>query len=251
MLRALVQHVEIDVGEELRRQIADGQSAVRRLFHQALVPWHARQNIPVTPEFEVGSWIVHQHELGQRSPEGLGDLGEQQLAQNLLVDRDEEVREVALQVKRGPRPVLCDASDLRLEALRRVERAATSNACTRVCNERPLETRRNVVVQQVMDYPIAEVCGPYFAGLRTRDHEADRAAGRIAAVGQLVVQAPEIALQIRLESQRAGAVALRAPTIEIGLGEFGECETSMCIPICGRREREARCSCGCCSGYRC
>jgi hypothetical protein len=61
-------------------------------------------------------------------PERLGDLRGEQLRQDALVDRDEEVGDVALQVERRRCQLLRDRADLLLEALGGVARAAPLDA---------------------------------------------------------------------------------------------------------------------------
>lgn len=115
------------------------------------------------------------------------------------------------------------------------------------------EARRDGVVQQVMDDAVAELGGPDFARLRPGDDEADGAAGAVGAGAQFVVEAAEVALEILLEIDRAGAVALALAAINVGLHEFGKSELGRGVlgSICGRHGPGLRTPCRCCSGCRC
>ena len=128
--------------------------------------------------------------------------GKSSKTQNSLIDGDEKVCEIGFQIERAARPVLRCAPNLRFETLRRVERAATLDAGAAIRDERRLDARRDVVVEQVVHDAIAEVGGPYLARFRARDDETDRAAGRIAAAAQLVVQLDQVALAIDFEGER-------------------------------------------------
>src|SRR5258708_32540825 len=128
MLDVPVEDVEIDIGEELAAEVADRQAEVRSLVEQALVRRDERQAPGVASELAAGARVVEEDELGEAQPPGIADPRGEQVAQNLLVDRHEEVGEVAFEIERMPRPVLRDRADCRLEAARRVERAAAGDA---------------------------------------------------------------------------------------------------------------------------
>ncbi|MNT74911.1 hypothetical protein D3C72_2137660 [compost metagenome] len=100
----------------------------------------------------------------------------------------------------------------------------------------------------MVDDAIAEIRRPDFPRLRARHHEADRAAGPIAAVEQISVQLAQVALELLLEGEGVVGVAFVSPAVEVGDYQLFERSMFRTGLICGRRGRETRCSCGCCSG---
>ena len=250
VLAVLVQRIKVNICEELRRQIANRQAQVRRLIDQALVRRHARQQLGRAAQLVVLAWVVKQDRFGQAQPPRLADARGDLPAQHVLVDGDEEVGQVALEIERWPCPVLRDATDLRLEAFGRVHRAAPGDAGAGVLDERSVKARRDFVVQQVVHDPITEIGRPHLACFRARDDKADRAAGLIRAVLQLVVQFDQVALQVLLKHQGAGGIAFAAAAVEICDGQLLEREVRIGM-ICGRRGRGPRTSGCCCSGCHC
>ena len=96
----LVERVQVDVGKELRGQIADRQAEVRRLVGQALVHRHAIKKLRGAAQLEILTRIVKQDQVTQPEPPGITNLGCELGAQDSLVDADKEVGQIQLQVKR-------------------------------------------------------------------------------------------------------------------------------------------------------
>src|SRR5258708_28704411 len=166
MLDVLVEDIEIDVGEELAGQVADWQPEMRRLVQEALVcryQCHARRR---AVEDGAIARIMEQDLAGELQPPRLGNFPGEQLEHNALVDRHEEVGEVALQIERWPVPVARDTADLVLDTIRGVKRAASGNAGAAVGDECVFESPADFSVQQMMNNAIAELGGPNFPGLR-------------------------------------------------------------------------------------
>ncbi|MNG25830.1 hypothetical protein D3C84_1107390 [compost metagenome] len=92
MLHELVQGVEVDVREELRRKVADGQAEVSRLRGQALVLWHPVEQPAWAAHLVVGARIMPEHLQCQVEPPWVSDERAELLLQHSLVDGDEEVR---------------------------------------------------------------------------------------------------------------------------------------------------------------
>jgi hypothetical protein len=135
--------------------------------------------------------IVEQDRAASQ-PEGLGDAALEQAAEDPLVDRDEEVGDVALEVEGAARPVGGDRAHLVLEAARGVERAAALDAGAAVGDEGALEARADAVVEQVVRHAVGERRRPDLARLGAVDDEADRAPGPVGAGGEALVQVDEL-----------------------------------------------------------
>ncbi|MCY1367250.1 hypothetical protein D9M69_541780 [compost metagenome] len=73
VLHELIQLVQVYVGEELRRQVADRQSEVRRLGREPLVLRHLVEQVAWAAHLVVLPWVVPEHMQGQSSPPGIVD----------------------------------------------------------------------------------------------------------------------------------------------------------------------------------
>lgn len=173
-------------------------------------------------QLHVLAWIMEEDRARKLQPPGFGDLPAQALEQDVLVDRDEEVGEVALQIPGRPLPVLGDRTHLVLEQACGVERAAARDAGAAGDVERGVEARRDAVVQQVVRDPVGEGRCPHLAGLGPRDDEAGAAARPPGAGGELLVQRPEVCLCALFKCEGAGAVALAAAAVEPRLNQLLE-----------------------------
>ena len=128
VLHMLVQLVEQDVREELRRQVADWQPVVSARIDQALVRWYRCQGCRITPHNIVRARVVEQHGLRESAPPALRNLLHEQWPEHPLIDGHKEVRKIGLQIEARPAPVLCLAANLGFQAPCRVERSPARDA---------------------------------------------------------------------------------------------------------------------------
>jgi hypothetical protein len=177
--------------------------------------------------------VVEEDGARELAPEGLRDPALEQAAEDPLVDRDEEVGDVALEVEGRPRQLRVIERTL-LEAARGVERAAALDAGAAVGDEGALEARADAVVEQVVRDAVGERRRPDLARLRAVDDEADRAAGPVGAAGEALVQLDQVRLVVGLEGERARRGALGAPAVEVGLQQLGKRKIRL-VPRCGPR----------------
>jgi predicted RNase H-like HicB family nuclease len=131
-----------------------------------------------------------------------------QRVERVLVDRGEEARDVQVERPRGPPAVRRRAAEKRHQPVARSERALAAAAGERVVDEDALEERLLVRDEEVVDDAVAEIGGEDLARLRARGDEAD---GRPRAVGvgaQLLLEAEQVRLRVRLEGERGQRAAL-------------------------------------------
>ncbi|MNL28411.1 hypothetical protein D3C87_1500530 [compost metagenome] len=70
----LIQTVQQDVGEELGRQVPDGQPAIFWRFTQSLVPGNQGQSGPVAAHLDIRPRVMEQDLGCEAAPPVLGDL---------------------------------------------------------------------------------------------------------------------------------------------------------------------------------
>lgn len=226
VLCELVQGVEVDVGEELRRQVTDRQAQARWLCYQALVLRHPIEQVRRTAGLVIFARVVHEDLRGEGQPPGFGNPGLQLLAQHCLIDGDEEVGQVALQVEDRLRPVFAGAAYLLFKPGGGVQRAAPWNACATVRYEAGLKARGHMVVHEVVDDAVPKGCRPNLSGFRPGDHETNGSAWPVSAGNQVVVQLQQVDLHVLLEQPGARGIPLAAPAVVVSLDEILELEGS-------------------------
>lgn len=217
MLDMLVKRIEEHVGEKLATQVTDRQSELRGLVDEALMRRHAIDHVDVATVLVIFPGIVEEHLVGKPHPPGIRNALGEQLADDVLVNADEEIRQVHFQVEGALIPVLGNAPDLRLEAFGAVKCPSSRDARAAIGDERGIERRRDSLVEQMMDDPIAKLCRPYLARLRPGDDEANAFSWVIRAVQKLFVQLDEIALKILFESERTVGIAFVASAVSVCL----------------------------------
>ena len=204
VLDVLVERIEVDVREKLAREIADRQAAFGRLVEQALVRRHQGHALRPALHLRVRPRVVEQDGVGQIHQPGFVDAPGEQLAQDGLVDADEEIGQVAFEVERRPAPVAGNAAHLCFEAARGVEGASPGDAGAGVGDESGMEALGHRVVEHMVGDAVGEGRAPDLARFGSSDDETDGAAGRVAALLQRVGEGAEVGFLIALE--RAGAV---------------------------------------------
>ncbi len=147
---------------------------------------HPVEQVRRTAIAVVFPWVMHQHLQGKLPEPRIVDPFGQLPSKHALVDRHEEIGQVALEVEARPRPVLRLAADLRFHSLAGVQRAAPWDTGAAVRYEAALDGGADAVVQQVVNDAVAEVGGPHLAGLWPGYHKADRSARPVGASLEIV-----------------------------------------------------------------
>ena len=222
VLDELVERVEVDVGEELTGQVADRQAVMRVLAKEALRRRDEGELAGAAADDDVLSWVVGDDELGEVHPERLRHAAFDEREQDAFVDRDEEVRDVELEVVRAPGPIGGERAHVALEPARAVEGAPAGDAGAGAGDEGLLEARSDAVIERMVHDAVAKPGRPDFPRPWPADDEARARAGLIGAVRELGVQVGELFLLSVLECARALRIALVAPAIEPGLEQPGE-----------------------------
>ena len=142
MLDELVQGIEVDVGEELAGEIADGQPAPRRTTEQGLVRRQGKK-VPqrMTPQPAVVRGLVEHHHRDQPTHHRVGLLGDEPLVQTRPVDGNEKAFHVELQIEGPAGAVGAGLAHELLAAVHALVGALAAAAGIGVVDEPPLPAR--------------------------------------------------------------------------------------------------------------
>ena len=138
----------------------------------------------------------------------VADAAGDDFVEGLLVNRGEEAGHVELECPRRPLSVGADAPQELYQPVVGCQHALAVAAGERVVNERRLEHRLQARYQHVMHDAVAEIRGEYLARLRPVGDKANRAAGPVRVVPQLLLQRQQTGLSVHLEAKLVEGVAL-------------------------------------------
>lgn len=113
---------------------------------------------------------------------------------------------------------------------------ASFDAGITVCDEPRLKERRDVIVQKMVDHPVAELSGKNLPHLRVVDNETSGRTGMIRPVQDGVPQTDQLALQIPFKSQ----LIIFTPLMLSGILVRPEEVKQQLFPGNGKRERNRR-----------
>ena len=91
-------------------------------------------------------------------------------------------------------------ADLLFQPVDAIVCASSGNATVRVLDEGPAKQFGRIVVIQVMDNAVAELCGENFPFFRVCDNETGRRQGLIAAFPQIIAKLIQALVQIPVET---------------------------------------------------
>ncbi len=211
MLDELVQAIEVDIGEELAVQVADGQAFVGVRLEQRLMRRHLIQHRRVALDDIIpGAVVIHQH---PRQPQRIVvvDFRREQGKQHVLVDGHEVIVDVELQIPSGPGAVAGRlANELPQPIHPRVYALAPATSIGIVDEDR-LPNPLQVIHQHMVDHPVAEIRREDFPQLRAFDKKADGTGGGVAAPRQRRLQVQQVFLLPDFKAQGVEGVAFVAP----------------------------------------
>ncbi len=226
-LHILVQFIEIDVGEELRCEVANGQSRSLRTVEETFV---MRQAVPfgqlphdtaagggVKQDYLAGEVFDEVHiqpvspqdrHVGEDAVDGHApQRGEADVEQPLTVDVHEVAAYVHLEDEAGARVIATLAAYVLFEAAYAVMRAASRDAGIGVGDESPFVQFAGVVVVEVVDDAVAKVGGEHLAFFRVGDNEAGARTGLVGSVPQFVRERLQVTSEVSFESLYIGFTA--------------------------------------------
>ena len=201
-LHELVKDIEIDIAEQLRSQVADGQAAAFRRVEQTFVerqPFPIRL-LPLHPA--TYSWIKQDNGLGKildeihihhilplfrpmtRHPMAghLVDGGKADSKQTLPIDMHEIATDVHLHHITGYGIILAFLPDMLLKPFYAIVRATSLDATVAVVDESALIHQVCVVVIEVMNDTVSKVGGKYLAFFGVGDDETGRGQRLVGAI---------------------------------------------------------------------
>jgi len=220
----MVKLVEVDVSKKLRCQIPDRQAAIGVRMKETFRCWQA---VPVAPPpFDNAA-------LARVVENGLVDKPQGKLKIEIhpafdlvqcIIDLPEQHRfayrhEVALNVELehpGVSGVVARARpEEMLHALDAVMHAFAGTAAIGIVDKEALEYWRDVVVDEMVHDPVAEVGGEYLAFHRLVYNEADTWSDFVTVLENFISKLKDVVLEVFLERQSVDGVALITPGIEI------------------------------------
>lgn len=228
-LDELVERMEVEIGENLAREVADGETDSRRSEEEALVP---RESLPIRP-FSLDDAILGRivgydgsHEETERfgvlSPVLCVDDVFDHPEENGSVDGHEKSSYVEfenpcfLPVVVGCRP------HKPLHALYPEGCPFSCAAGVRVVDEEILKYRIQFVDDKMVDDAVSEISRENLSFDGAVDDESNAFADGIRPVYNIRVESNEIRFVVELEFDGIGGVALVASAVVVGEEEFGE-----------------------------
>lgn len=224
-LRIFVQHIEMDIAEQLRCQIADRQSHARRRFQQAL---GRRQIVPVRQRSDYAAVldrIAEQNRTQQEIRQFIIEIRNtlfppdstlDNRVKQPFVDAHEISSQIEFQDIGGPRIIPRTTANMVFETLDAQRRSFALAAGVTVVNHPAFEQRCQIIEQQMMYYPVSERRSENFPFDRMLRNETDARRWPIRPIPDLLVQLDQIMFQIHLESELALGIAFVSSRIVIG-----------------------------------
>lgn len=188
MLHKLVEFIEINIGKELRCQIAD-RKASRLIF--------------VRREFRAEASY---HVSKQRSRVLVIDFLEKNFKQNAMIDTCEEFPHIAFEHPKWPLKIVAFAACVRDELFHSLVSALTNTARIRVVNESRLEHGSQVLHDGVMEHAITHSCFVNVAQLGILDEKRCIRPVPICFFRERLLKIPEIIFKVTLEFHDIGLV---------------------------------------------
>ena len=224
-----IEIVEVEVRENLAREVADREADSRRRKKEALRP---RQSDPILllsfydAVFRriVANNLLAEPEQLRRVVSGVlriddvSDLGKEDRS----VDIHEKPLYVELQDMRGFRVIFGRLPDEPVDPADPEERPFSFPATVAVVDEELLKDRIELADDEMMDDPVAEIAGEYLALDRFVHDEGDAFADFVPSGNDLVIELNELRFVVELEGKRVRRAPLVAPAFVVGFEKFGE-----------------------------
>lgn len=231
-----VQHIEVNIAEKLRSQVADRQADTGRRFQQA---FGGRQPVPFRKRADdaaIFDRVAQQNRADQeihqvaiepydifRPPGAVPiDRTPNNRVKQPLVDAHKITAQIELQDVSRSRVVVRATAHMMLEALDAQRGSFPFTTGITVINHPTFEQRRQIIEQQVMHHPVTERRGENLPLDGTLRNETDARRRPIRPIPDLLVQYDQIMLQIHLEGELALGVAFMFSRIVIGPEDIGQ-----------------------------
>jgi len=201
MLDKLIQGIEINIGEKLAVQVADGQSLSFRSVKKGFMGRDTPGKFIITMDNRIVGAVMKYQQFTE--PERLGilkfftDQGEQ----NLLVHTHEVIFDIKLEIQSPSAAVgSCLADEFPQASHTLVNPLAFAAGVGAVDKDR-LPDGLKVIDQNMMDNPVTEISGKDFPQFRFFAKKADRTAGAVGAVRQLPAKLQQFLFRPDLKPQ--------------------------------------------------
>ena len=241
-LDEIVEFPQIDIAQQLTRQVADGQSAAfwtaKEAFFSRKIPPSVTIAVYATSQSRVEQndftrkifheVHIHAHLPRFRTaaaatlPSHVSQTAQGNLKQQLAVDVHKISANVHFQDIARFAVVLAFLQDMVSQSVDAEMSATMLDTRIAVENKSAFQHLMHVVVIQMMHDAVAEVGSENLAKFRVVDQEARAWARLISARPQVVAQRSEVFLEPRLKESLVGFAALVATRVEISLMQVGE-----------------------------
>lgn len=218
---------EIEIGEQLARDVADGHAHIGRHVEQALPGGQGFPQALTRAALAQQLGLVADGDLGEPQ-QGvkvitlvvLAEPGQEQTQEHILVYRHEEAADVYLAHPRLAGVTLAHALDVSLGGLDGAESAVAFSTVERyiaLATEPPLEQRFQPERYPVLHNAVTERGSEYLAQLGPRHNEAERLAGHVGALMHLKHQPPKVSLELYAVLVALLRCQLVPDTVKIGI----------------------------------
>lgn len=222
-----VQLMQEDIAKQLRGKVTDRQARAGMLFAKALA---VRQSVPVgNPPAAAAAvkGILENNDISQPKQQGIGQSaalqhGNHHLPQPVAANTHKIALHIQLQNISGAGEIARTGAYMMLQALYTEQSPFALAARITVVDKEAVELRRHIVAIEVVHHTVTKVAGKNFPLDGVLYDEAYGWRGTIAPVAQLVVQAYEVALQVKFEAQLRGGIPFVASGGVVGTEEVGK-----------------------------
>ncbi len=194
MFDKLIQLIQIDVGEKLAAQIADGQPPHIPSAKQCFVGRNMAPQRPVPLHDHILGAVMKNDGPGQPPERVMPNMLVDELKQNLFVDIEKEALNIQLQGIARPHAIVRHAPHKGLQALHRAVRPLALPAGIGVMNEPLLPVTLQGSHQDMVDNPVTEIGRKNLPKFGVFQQKTDRTRGMVGPTFQLLVQLHEVLL---------------------------------------------------------
>ena len=213
--------VEVDVGESLRSEVANDDTAARGLRKEGLVGWEVVPVAQATADTDAGGRVVENH-LAPEKFEGVVEFAAlRELAIKTPEDAEveafaAEAHEVAAKVTlddvSGSLTIEANATHFALEVVDTVEGAFAFATRVGAGEQASIPPEASVFEEKVVDNAVDKGGGENFAFDGMMDNKGDAAAGMVGASENSITEVNEIFKIVGLEAMLVGSLAFAVNT---------------------------------------
>ena len=227
VLRELVQFIHVNICEKLRGQVANGEPLSSFNMKEGFVRRYEREEIGVSFPHEILQRIVKNGD--RREPKEIGMMNTflDQPEENVFLEAHEESLDIEMETVCRSAIVVREDAKGTLKIADSAARPPLRAARVGLMDEERLEDRGEKIVEQVMDYAVAERRGENLPHRRLCHDKANGTSRAVGAVDQLPLKPQKLRFRVLLEERGVVHLPLVPAAIEICLVEVLEAEDGL------------------------